>query len=104
MKILKIVLLLLVAVSVRSQELDSEFLDSLPDDIRKDIQENNMRKLDGTAEKYSPICYTTVNYSYGISLWYVMIQYKISNFEISILNLWCVYLIWNKNIKYGMNI
>ena len=54
MKILKIVLLLLVTVLVRSQELDAEFLDSLPDDIRKDIQENNMRKLDGTAEKYSP--------------------------------------------------
>ena len=59
MKILKIVLLLLVAVSVRSQELDSEFLDSLPDDIRKDIQENNMRKLDGTAEKYSPYIYSS---------------------------------------------
>ena len=59
MKILKIVLFLLVAVSVRSQELDSEFLDSLPDDIRKDIQENNMRKLDGTAEKYSPYIYSS---------------------------------------------
>jgi protein involved in polysaccharide export with SLBB domain len=59
MKILKIVLLLLVTVSVRSQELDSEFLDSLPDDIRKDIQENNMRKLDGTAEKYSPYIYSS---------------------------------------------
>lgn len=59
MKILKIVFLLLVTVSVRSQELDSEFLDSLPDDIRKDIQENNMRKLDGTAEKYSPYIYSS---------------------------------------------
>ena len=44
MKILKIVLLLLVTVSVKSQELDTEFLESLPDDIRKDIQENNQRK------------------------------------------------------------
>tara|TARA_B100000963_G_scaffold66532_1_gene54704 strand:- start:2195 stop:4015 length:1821 start_codon:yes stop_codon:yes gene_type:complete len=59
MKILKIVLLLLVTVSVKSQELDTEFLDSLPDDIRKDIQENNMRKLDGTAEKYSPYIYSS---------------------------------------------
>ena len=59
MKILKIVLLLLVTVSVKSQELDTEFLESLPDDIRKDIQENNMRKLDGTAEKYSPYIYSS---------------------------------------------
>ena len=59
MKILKVVLLLLVTVSVKSQELDTEFLDSLPDDIRKDIQENNMRKLDGTAEKYSPYIYSS---------------------------------------------
>ena len=59
MKILKIVLLLLVTVSVKSQELDTEFLESLPDDIRNYIQENNMRKLDGTAEKYSPYIYSS---------------------------------------------
>ena len=45
MKNLKIVLLLFLAMSVSSQQLDEEFLESLPDDIRKDIQENNQRKL-----------------------------------------------------------
>ena len=59
MKNLKIVLLLLLAVSVSSQELDEEFLESLPEDIRKDIQENNQRKADGTAETYQPYIYSS---------------------------------------------
>ena len=52
MKIIKLVSLMLVTVFINAQELDAEFLESLPDDIRKDIQENNMRKQDGTAEQY----------------------------------------------------
>jgi len=50
---------MLVTVSINAQELDSEFLESLPDDIRKDIQENNMRKQDGTAEQYRPYVYSS---------------------------------------------
>ena len=59
MKIIKLLLLSIVAVSISAQELDPEFLESLPDDIRKDIQENNQRKLDGTDEKYSPYIYSS---------------------------------------------
>ncbi len=59
MKIIKLLLLSIVAVSISAQELDPEFLESLPDDIRKDIQENNQRKLDGTDEKYSPYKYSS---------------------------------------------
>ena len=59
MKIIKLLLLSIVAVSISAQELDPEFLESLPDDIRKDIQENNQRKLDGTEEKYSPYIYSS---------------------------------------------
>ena len=44
MKIIKLVLLMLVTVFINAQALDDEFLDSLPDDIKKDIQENNQRK------------------------------------------------------------
>ena len=50
MKIIKLVLLMLVTVSINAQELDEEFLASLPDDVRKDIQERNQQKADGTAE------------------------------------------------------
>ena len=50
---------MLVTVSINAQELDSEFLESLPDDIRKDIQENNQRKADGTAETYQPYIYSS---------------------------------------------
>ena len=59
MKIIKLLLLPIVALSISAQELDPEFLESLPDDIRKDIQENNQRKLDGTDEKYSPYKYSS---------------------------------------------
>ena len=50
---------MLVTVSINAQELDQEFLESLPDDIRKDIQETNQRKADGTAETYRPYVYSS---------------------------------------------
>ena len=59
MKIIKLVLLMFVSVSINSQELDEEFLDSLPDDVRKDIQERNLQKADGTAETYRPYIYSS---------------------------------------------
>ena len=59
MKNIKLVLMMLVTVFVSAQDLDPEFLESLPDDIRKDIQENNQRKADGTAETYKPYIYSS---------------------------------------------
>ena len=60
MKTIKIAILsMLISVSLYAQDLNPEFLESLPDDIRKDIQENNQRKLDGTDEKYSPYIYSS---------------------------------------------
>ena len=59
MKTFKLILLPLITVSIIAQELDEEFLASLPDDIRKDIQETNQRKADGTAETYRPYIYSS---------------------------------------------
>ncbi len=60
MKIIKLVLLMLVTVVfINAQELDEEFLESLPDDVRKDIQERNQQKADGTAEQYRPYVYSS---------------------------------------------
>jgi len=59
MKIIKLVLLMLVTVFINAQELDEEFLESLPDDVRKDIQERNQQKADGTAEQYRPYIYSS---------------------------------------------
>ncbi len=59
MKTLKLILLPLISISIIAQELDEEFLASLPDDIRKDIQETNQRKSDGTAETYRPYIYSS---------------------------------------------
>lgn len=46
-------------VSLGAQELDPEFLDSLPDDIREDLQQKNQRKALGTEEKYRPYLYSS---------------------------------------------
>ncbi|MDA8816434.1 SLBB domain-containing protein [Gammaproteobacteria bacterium] len=60
MKIIKIVLLLMfVTVFINAQELDEEFLESLPDDVRKDIQERNQQKKDGNAQTYRPYIYSS---------------------------------------------
>ena len=59
MKARKLIFLSLITLTIGAQELDEEFLNSLPDDIRKDIQENNQRKADGTAETYRPYIYSS---------------------------------------------
>ena len=50
---------MLVTVFIGAQELDEEFLESLPDDVRKDIKERNQQKVDGTAETYRPYIYSS---------------------------------------------
>ena len=50
---------MLVTVFINAQELDEEFLESLPDDVRKDIAERNLQKVDGTAEQYRPYVYSS---------------------------------------------
>ena len=59
MKAIILIILSLITLTTVAQELDEEFLNSLPDDIRKDIQENNQRKADGTAETYRPYIYSS---------------------------------------------
>ena len=46
-------------VSVGAQELDKEFLDSLPDDIKKDLEEANARKGLNSQETYRPYLYSS---------------------------------------------
>ena len=53
------ILFTLISVSLHAQELDPEFLESLPEDIRKNIQEKNQRTIDGTAEQYRPFIYSS---------------------------------------------
>jgi len=48
-----------VTVFINAQELDEEFLESLPDDVRKDIQERNQQKKDGNAQTYRPYIYSS---------------------------------------------
>ena len=50
---------MLVTVFVSAQELDNEFLESLPDDVREDIEKRKQQKIDGTAEQYRPYVYSS---------------------------------------------
>ncbi len=59
MKNIKLVLLMLVTVFITAQELDNEFLESLPDDVREDIEKRKQQKVDGTAEQYRPYIYSS---------------------------------------------
>ena len=59
MKNIKLVLLMLVTVFISAQELDNEFLESLPDDVREDIEKRKQQKVDGTAEQYRPYIYSS---------------------------------------------
>ncbi|MEL0124819.1 MAG: SLBB domain-containing protein [Alphaproteobacteria bacterium] len=60
MKTIKLILLsLTMIVSVGAQELDKEFLDSLPDDIKKDLEDANARKGLNAQETYRPYLYSS---------------------------------------------
>ncbi len=63
MKIKKIILLSLVTffigAQVGAQELDKEFLDSLPDDVRQDLEDKNARQELKTQETYRPYLYSS---------------------------------------------
>ena len=43
MKKINLVLLSLITLSINSQELNESFMDSLPDDIKKDLEETNKK-------------------------------------------------------------
>ena len=59
MKTIKLILLSLMVVSLGAQELDKEFLDSLPDDIKKDLEDKNARQELNSQETYRPYLYSS---------------------------------------------
>ena len=59
MKTLKLILLSLVVLSSAAQELDEDFLNSLPDDMRKDLVEKNAKQGENSQENYRPYLYSS---------------------------------------------
>ncbi len=63
MKTKKLILLSLISLSIVAQDmptlLNQEFLDSLPEDIRKDIQDNNTATALNSNETYRPYLYSS---------------------------------------------
>ncbi len=48
-----------ITFSINSQELDQDFLDSLPDDIKEDLKAQNEYKEDNSLERYKPYLYSS---------------------------------------------
>ena len=59
MEKIKILLLTLMISVVTAQELDEEFLSSLPDDVRKDLVQKNSNQELNTKETYRPYLYSS---------------------------------------------
>ena len=59
MKTIKLILLTLIVVSVGAQELNKEFLNSLPDDIKKDLEDKNARQELSSQDNYRPYLYSS---------------------------------------------
>ena len=59
MKTTKLAILMLISVSLHAQEFDKEFLDSLPDDVREDLETRNETRAQGANETYRPYLYSS---------------------------------------------
>ena len=59
MKTAKLAILMLISVSLHAQELDNEFLESLPDDVREDLETRNETRAQGANETYRPYLYSS---------------------------------------------
>ena len=59
MKKIKLILLSLFVINVTAQALDEDFLNSLPDDIKKDLTEKNAQQGVNSQENYRPYLYSS---------------------------------------------
>ena len=55
----KLIFTILLSISLDSQELDSDFINTLPDDIKKDLQEQNNKKSISSELNYKPYLYSS---------------------------------------------
>ena len=56
---LAILLSMIISVSLHAQELDQDFLDSLPDDLKEDLIQKNESKEKKANETYRPYLYSS---------------------------------------------
>jgi|TARA_A100001015_G_scaffold129788_1_gene143993 polysaccharide export outer membrane protein len=60
MKTIKIaILFMLISASLYAQDLDQQFLDSLPDDVKEDLVKNNKERKEKAKETYRPYLYSS---------------------------------------------
>lgn len=51
---IKLAIILLISLSLTAQELDQDFLNSLPDDIKNDLTKKNSKTQESSSENYRP--------------------------------------------------
>ncbi|MDC3245230.1 SLBB domain-containing protein [Gammaproteobacteria bacterium] len=56
---IKLLLLSLMIISISAQEFDESFLNSLPDDVRKELEEQNTAQKQNSEETYRPYLYSS---------------------------------------------
>ena len=59
MRQLKLFLIFIVTLNISSQSLDEDFLNSLPDDVKKDLVEKNAQQGVNSQETYRPYLYSS---------------------------------------------
>lgn len=59
LKIKKLIFVMFLSISLGSQELDSSFLNSLPEDIKNDVLAQNAKKDDASKLNYKPYLYSS---------------------------------------------
>ena len=59
MKKIKLILLSFIVINLSAQSLDEDFLNSLPDDIKKDISDKNAQQGINSQENYRPYLYSS---------------------------------------------
>jgi polysaccharide biosynthesis/export protein len=59
MKKIQFILLTFLVININAQALDEQFLNSLPDDIKKDLSEKNSQQEANSQENYRPYLYSS---------------------------------------------
>lgn len=79
---IKLAIIPLVSLSLAAQELDQDFLNSLPDDIKNDLTEKNSKTQESSSENYRPYLNSSkLNKDEGLLLLKQRLEYDLQELE-----------------------
>ena len=81
-KLIKLTIIPLVALSLVAQEFDQDFLNSLPDDIKNDLAEKNSKTQESSGENYRPYLNSSkLNKDEDLSILKQRLEYDLQELE-----------------------